>query len=84
MSCHARCAGCPVDLACLKGLAYTIWGFIMFALVLEGLEFANIVYKGREGIDMIMQFVTGPLLDSLSSSCSSASARSRRSCGCPT
>jgi len=52
----------PVDLACLKGLAYTIWAFIMVALVLEALEFANIVYKGREGVDMIMQYVTGPLL----------------------
>ena len=52
----------PVDLPCLKGLAYTIWAFIMVALVLEGLEFANIVYKGREGVDMIMQYVTGPLL----------------------
>ena len=52
----------PVDLGCLKGLAYTIWAFIMVALVLEGLEFANMVYKGRDGIDMIMQYVTGPLL----------------------
>ena len=52
----------PIDLACLKGLAYTIWAFIMVALVLEGLEFANIVYKGREGVDMIMHYVTGPLL----------------------
>ena len=52
----------PVDLGCLKGLAYTIWAFIMVALVLEALEFANLVYKGREGVDMIMQYVTGPLL----------------------
>jgi len=52
----------PVDLPCLKTLAYTIWAFIMVALVLESLEFANIVYKGREGVDMIMQYVTGPLL----------------------
>ena len=52
----------PIDLDCLKGLAYTVWGFIMVALALEGLEFANIVYKGREGIDVIMQYVTGPLL----------------------
>ena len=51
----------PIDLDCLKGLAYTVWGFIMVALVLEGLEFANIVYKGREGIEMIMAYVTGPL-----------------------
>jgi len=52
----------PIDLACLKGLAYTVWAFIMVAIVLEALAFANIVYKGREGIDMIMEYVTGPLL----------------------
>jgi len=52
----------PVDAACVKGLAYTIWAFIMVAIVLEALAFANLVYKGREGVDMIMQYVTGPLL----------------------
>jgi len=52
----------PIDLACIKGLAYTVWAFIMVAFLLEGLEFANIVYKAREGIEMIMQYVTGPLL----------------------
>jgi len=51
-----------IDLACLKGLAYTVWGFIMVALVLEGLEYANIVYKGREGVEMIIEYVHGPLL----------------------
>ena len=55
----------PDRSACLKGLAYTLWAFIMVTLVLEGLEFANIVYKGREGIEMIMEYVTGPLLDSV-------------------
>jgi Ni/Fe-hydrogenase subunit HybB-like protein len=52
----------PIDVACVKGLAYTIWGFIMIAITLEALEYANIVYKGREGFDMIMEFLTGPLL----------------------
>jgi Ni/Fe-hydrogenase subunit HybB-like protein len=51
-----------IDEACVKGLAYTIWGFIMLAIVLELLAFTTLVYKGREGIDMIWQFVTGPLL----------------------
>lgn len=51
-----------VDLPCLKGMAYTLWGFAMLTLVLEGLEFANIVYKGREGIEMIMRYVEGPLV----------------------
>jgi Ni/Fe-hydrogenase subunit HybB-like protein len=52
----------PVDEDCLKGLAYALWGFLMFTLILEGLEFANIVYKGREGIEMIMEYVRGPLI----------------------
>jgi predicted membrane protein len=52
----------PIDMACLKGLAYTVWAFIIVAFVMEGLEFANIVYKGREGIETIMAYVTGPLL----------------------
>jgi Ni/Fe-hydrogenase subunit HybB-like protein len=60
LSCRLRKV--PVDLACLKGLAYTLWGFLMFTLVLEGLEFASLVYRGREGIDAIMQYVTGPLV----------------------
>ncbi len=46
-----------LDFACLKGLAYTLWGFMLFTLLLEGLEFANIVYKGKEGIEIIMEYV---------------------------
>jgi Ni/Fe-hydrogenase subunit HybB-like protein len=51
-----------VDLACLKGTAYALWGFMMFTLLLEGVEFASLVYRGREGIDVIMEFVKGPLI----------------------
>jgi Ni/Fe-hydrogenase subunit HybB-like protein len=50
-----------IDHQCLKGLTYALWGFLMFTVVLEGLEFANIVYKGKEGVDMIMTYVQGPL-----------------------
>lgn len=60
VSCRLR--RIPVDLPCLKGMAYTLWGFAMLTIVLEGLEFANIVYKGREGIEMIIEYVTGPLV----------------------
>ena len=60
LSCRLRRVA--VDLACLKGLAYVLWGFMMFTLVLEGLEFSNIIYKGREGIDIILEYVTGPLV----------------------
>ena len=59
-SCKLR--NIPIDLACLKGMAYTLWGFAMLTIVLEGLEFANIVYKGREGIETVMEYVTGPLV----------------------
>jgi Ni/Fe-hydrogenase subunit HybB-like protein len=52
----------PIDVDCMKGLAYTIWAFIMVAIVLEMLAYANLMYKAREGIDMIVQYVTGPLL----------------------
>lgn len=60
VSCRLRKV--PVDLPCLKGMAYTLWGFAMLTIVLEGLEFANIVYKAREGIEMILEYVTGPLV----------------------
>ncbi len=52
----------PIDLPCLKVMAYSLWGFMMFTLLLVGVEFASLVYRGREGYDAIMQFVEGPLL----------------------
>jgi Ni/Fe-hydrogenase subunit HybB-like protein len=60
LSCKVR--RLAVDLECLKGLAYVLWGFAMVTVVLEGLAFANVVYKGREGIEMIIEYVTGSLL----------------------
>ena len=60
LSCKLRKV--PIDLPCLKVMAYSLWGFMMFTLLLEGVEFASLVYRGREGIDVIMQFVEGPLV----------------------
>jgi Ni/Fe-hydrogenase subunit HybB-like protein len=51
----------PIDFSCIKGLTFALWGFLMFTVVLEGLEFANLVYKGKEGVNMIVQYVSGPL-----------------------
>jgi predicted membrane protein len=51
----------PIDFSCLKGLTFALWGFLMFTVVLEGLEFANLVYKGKEGGGMIVEYVSGPL-----------------------
>jgi Ni/Fe-hydrogenase subunit HybB-like protein len=60
LSCKLR--KIPVDLQCVKGLGYTLWGFVMFTLVLEGVEFGALVYRGREGIETILEYVTGPLI----------------------
>jgi len=51
-----------VDQPCVKGMAYALWGFMMFTLVLEAVEFASLVYRGREGTDIILEFVKGPLI----------------------
>ena len=50
-----------IDNECLRGLAFTLWGFLIFALLLEGIEFGALVYRGREGIEVIMEFVRGRL-----------------------
>jgi Ni/Fe-hydrogenase subunit HybB-like protein len=60
ISCRLR--EVEVDLPCLKGMAYTLWGFMLFTLLLEGVEFASLVYRGREGTEMILEFVKGPLV----------------------
>ncbi|MBI4207035.1 MAG: polysulfide reductase NrfD [Betaproteobacteria bacterium] len=60
LSCKLRKT--PVDRECVKGLGYTLWGFLMFTLVLEGVEFGALVYRGREGIETILEYVTGPLI----------------------
>jgi Ni/Fe-hydrogenase subunit HybB-like protein len=59
LSCRIRRV--PIDHPCLKGMMMALWGFLMFTVILEALAFANLVYKGREGVDMIMEYVTGPL-----------------------
>lgn len=60
LSCRLRRT--KVDLPCVKGMAYALWGFMMFTMLLEGVEFASLVYRAREGIEVIMEYVRGPLL----------------------
>jgi len=57
----SRWRGEPMDQPCLRGLTYTLWGFLIFTLVLEFLEFINLIYKGREGLDMILALISGPI-----------------------
>ncbi|MDX1488182.1 MAG: NrfD/PsrC family molybdoenzyme membrane anchor subunit, partial [Acidiferrobacterales bacterium] len=51
----------PIDHDCLRGLTQTLWGFLMFGVLLEVVELANIFYQNEEGIELIEQFITGPL-----------------------
>jgi Ni/Fe-hydrogenase subunit HybB-like protein len=60
LSCRLRKVS--VDLSCLKIMAYALWGFMMFTLLIEGVEFLSLVYRGREGVEVIMEFVKGPLI----------------------
>lgn len=46
-----------IDEDCVRGLALALWGFLMFTILLEGVEFATLVYKAREGIDVILEYV---------------------------
>ena len=50
-----------VDEICLRGLAFYLMIFAIFTLFLEGVEFVSLVYKGKEGIELIMEYVTGPM-----------------------
>lgn len=51
----------PIEEDCVRGLALALWGFMMFTLLLEGVEFATLVYKGKEGIDIILEYVANDL-----------------------
>jgi Ni/Fe-hydrogenase subunit HybB-like protein len=59
LSCKIRRV--KIDHGCLKGMMYALWGFLMFTLILEALAFANLVYKGREGVEVIIEYVQGPM-----------------------
>jgi len=46
---------------CLMGLANVMWAFLTVVLVVEALEYVEMFYRAREGIDTIMQLIKGPL-----------------------
>ncbi|MDH4273723.1 MAG: polysulfide reductase NrfD [Gammaproteobacteria bacterium] len=51
----------PADQACLRGLAFYLMIFAIFTLFLEGVEFVSLLYKGKEGIELIIEYVMGPM-----------------------
>lgn len=50
---------------CLRGLANVTWAFLIVVLVIEALEFLEMVYKAREGIEAVLELITGPIWFSL-------------------
>lgn len=49
------------DEVCLRGLAFYLMIFAIFTLFLEGVEFVSLIYKAKEGIDLILEYVMGPM-----------------------
>ena len=49
------------DETCLRGLAFYLMIFAIFTLFLEGVEFVSLLYKAKEGIELIMEYVMGPM-----------------------
>ena len=50
-----------IDEVCLSGLAFYLMIFAIFTIFLEGVEFVSLVYKSKEGIELILSYVTGPM-----------------------
>jgi len=48
-----------IDEGCVRGLAFYLMIFAIFTLFLEGVEFVSLIYKAKEGIELIMDYVTG-------------------------
>jgi Ni/Fe-hydrogenase subunit HybB-like protein len=59
LSCKLRKV--EVEVPCVKALGYTLWGFAMFTLPLELLEVGSMMYKAREGIEVVREFLTTQL-----------------------
>ena len=47
-----------IDDNCLRGLAFYLMIFAIFTLFLEGVEFISLIYKAKEGIELIIQYVS--------------------------
>lgn len=50
-----------IDEICVRGLAFYLMIFAIFTMFLEGVEFVSLIYKGKEGIELVLAYVTGPM-----------------------
>lgn len=51
----------PTDENAMQGLLYVLWTGIVIVVVVEALELLEMVYKAREGVEMVMELIKGPI-----------------------
>jgi Ni/Fe-hydrogenase subunit HybB-like protein len=50
-----------IDENCVKGLARVLWAFLIVTLVIEALEYAEMLYRRIEGVEMVKHLIAGPI-----------------------
>jgi len=50
-----------IDERCMTGLARVLWAFLIVTLVIEALEYIEMLYRSIEGIEMVKQLIVGPI-----------------------
>ncbi len=51
----------PIDENCVQGLARVLLAFLIVTLVIEALEYAEMMYRRIEGVDMVKRLIFGPI-----------------------
>ncbi len=49
------------DPGAMQGLLYVLWSGIVIVMVIEALEMVQMLYKAREGVEMVMELIAGPI-----------------------
>jgi Ni/Fe-hydrogenase subunit HybB-like protein len=50
-----------IDERCMTGLARVLWAFLIVTMVVEALEYVEMMYRRVEGIEMVKQLIAGPI-----------------------
>jgi Ni/Fe-hydrogenase subunit HybB-like protein len=50
-----------IDESCMTGLARVLWAFLIVTLVIEALEYAEMLYRRIEGVEMVKHLIAGPI-----------------------
>jgi len=50
-----------IDERCMTGLARVLWAFLIVTLVIEALEYVEMLYRSIEGIEMVKLLIAGPI-----------------------